>query len=176
MAVTDPRERYDDLLEFRVEEEVDAEEFAEHREMEAFRSGWVAAGYVFDDAGRLLLAYEEREGEDETGHWIAPGGTLHPGETLEEGLVREIREETGVEVSPERPHSVADVVVRNGDESTTFSVVGIEATAETTEIGDDLGHDDEAIVDADWFDELPEDLFDPEGTEEILDCCERWEW
>lgn len=174
MPPTDPREEYDDVLEWHVEEAVGAEEFGEHREMEAFRSGWVAVGYVFDDDGRLLLAYEEDP--DDGGEWLAPGGTVQPGESLAEGLVREVREETEVEVSVERPHGIADVVVRNGDETTSFSVVSFEATAESTEVGDDLGLDDEAIVDADWFEELPGDLYNRGGTEEILEACERWEW
>ena len=34
------------------------------------------------------------------GYWSLPGGVLHPGELLQDGLRREVREETGIEVKP----------------------------------------------------------------------------
>lgn len=173
MAVTDPREHRDDLLEWRDEETVPPATFAEYREMEAFRSGWVAVAYAFDGAGRVLLAHDEDED-----HWRAPGGTLLPDETLAEGLRREVAEETGVEVCPLEARAVTDVVVESAetDASTGFTVVAFEATAESTAVGDDLGVDDEAIVDADWFVELPAAVFEREGTEAVLDRCEQWTW
>lgn len=36
------------------------------------------------------------------GMWAFPGGSLEPGETPAEGAVRELSEETGVEIAPER--------------------------------------------------------------------------
>ncbi|GAA2303841.1 NUDIX domain-containing protein [Nonomuraea roseoviolacea subsp. roseoviolacea] len=50
-------------------------------------------GCVFDGSGRLLLA---RHGD--VGLWAAPGGMLDPDERPEEAVVRELREELGVEV------------------------------------------------------------------------------
>ena len=55
------------------------------------------AGAVIDDEGRVL-AIRRRD----NGHWEPPGGVLELDETIEDGLVREIREETGVTVTPER--------------------------------------------------------------------------
>jgi ADP-ribose pyrophosphatase YjhB (NUDIX family) len=174
MAVTDPREHHDDLVEWHVEEAVDAETFVEYSEMEAYRSGWVATGLVLDDDDRLLLAYD-----DDDGQWLAPGGTLQPGESLAEGLRREVREETGVEATMEQPLGICDVVTRNedadGGEAVSFTVVFAAATAETTAVGEELGGDDEAITDAGWFEELPGDVYNREGTEELLAACDRWE-
>ncbi|WP_113702435.1 NUDIX domain-containing protein [Nonomuraea lactucae] len=50
-------------------------------------------GCVFDEAGRLLVA---RHGD--VGLWAAPGGGVDPGERPEESVVRELREELGVDV------------------------------------------------------------------------------
>ena len=56
----------------------------------------VAAAIVRDD-GRIL-AIRRRD----NGHWEPPGGVLELGESIEEGLRREVREETGLEIEPEQ--------------------------------------------------------------------------
>ena len=55
-----------------------------------------ASALVLDGAGRLLLA--RRAGEPEQGKWDLPGGFLEEGEAPLDGLRRELREETGLEV------------------------------------------------------------------------------
>ncbi|WP_226351217.1 MULTISPECIES: NUDIX hydrolase [unclassified Pseudonocardia] len=51
------------------------------------------AGVVVDDSDRIL-AVERMD----NGRWEAPGGILELGETLAEGVRREVAEETGVHV------------------------------------------------------------------------------
>lgn len=51
---------------------------------------------VHDTAGRLLLI--QRGHDPHRGRWTLPGGRVEEGETLEEAVVREIREETGLDV------------------------------------------------------------------------------
>lgn len=51
------------------------------------------AGIVFDDHGRVL-AIRRRD----NGQWQPPGGVLELGETFEEGVRREVLEETGMHV------------------------------------------------------------------------------
>jgi ADP-ribose pyrophosphatase YjhB (NUDIX family) len=171
VTVTDPRERYDDLDCFRDVNDVDAETFADLRGMEAFESGWVATAAVVDDDGRVLLL---RDGDEQA--WYGPGGTLQPGESLREGLVREVREETGVTVEPERPYGVTESIHRCSGDELSFTVVRYAARPETTEIPPDeeLGVDDEAIETADWFAELPEETLWAGGLEEVLARVERW--
>src|SRR3954453_17425338 len=55
------------------------------------------AGVVVDEAGRVL-AIQRRD----NGRWEAPGGILERDETFEEGVAREVAEETGVTVEVER--------------------------------------------------------------------------
>src|SRR6478752_3075683 len=55
------------------------------------------AGVVIDEAGRVLVIQRR-----DNGAWEAPGGILEPGETFEEGVIREVREETGITVEVER--------------------------------------------------------------------------
>jgi len=52
---------------------------------------------IKDEAGRLLLI--QRGHEPETGRWSLPGGRVEPGETDEQAVARETREETGLQVT-----------------------------------------------------------------------------
>lgn len=56
----------------------------------------IGVGGVIVDRGRTVLI--RRGTEPLLGQWSIPGGTLEIGETLEEAVRRELREETGLEV------------------------------------------------------------------------------
>jgi ADP-ribose pyrophosphatase YjhB (NUDIX family) len=55
---------------------------------------------IKDDAGRLLLI--KRGHEPAAGRWSIPGGRIEAGESDVDALVREVREETGLEVAAGR--------------------------------------------------------------------------
>lgn len=55
------------------------------------------AGVLTDDNGRVLLIQRA-----DNLCWEPPGGVLELGETIYEGVRREVREETGLDVEPER--------------------------------------------------------------------------
>jgi 8-oxo-dGTP diphosphatase len=57
----------------------------------------VVAGLITDARGRILLA-RRTEGRDLAGLWEFPGGKVEIGESPEAALVRELREELGIEV------------------------------------------------------------------------------
>ena len=72
---------------------------------------------ILDDDGRILLVkHVPRKGDFWGGQWMVPGGGLEPGETLEEGVVREVEEETNLKVEVLRHVSTLDRIVREGDE------------------------------------------------------------
>jgi 8-oxo-dGTP diphosphatase len=56
-----------------------------------------AGAVIKDGNGRLLLIL--RGHEPGKGLWSIPGGRIEPGETDEEAVVREVREETGLQVT-----------------------------------------------------------------------------
>ena len=56
----------------------------------------IGVGGVIIDHGRTVLI--RRGAEPLLGQWSIPGGTIEVGETLEEAVRRELREETGLEV------------------------------------------------------------------------------
>ena len=58
----------------------------------------VVAVALIDAAGKILLA-RRPEGKKMAGMWEFPGGKVDAGETPEAALVRELREELGIEVS-----------------------------------------------------------------------------
>jgi 8-oxo-dGTP diphosphatase len=58
----------------------------------------IGVGAVVIDDGKVLLV--RRGQEPLKGEWSLPGGALELGETLREGIVREVLEETGLTVAP----------------------------------------------------------------------------
>lgn len=60
------------------------------------------AGALFDEGGRVLIA-QRPAGKHMAGGWEFPGGKVEPGETPREALVRELREELGIEVHEAAP-------------------------------------------------------------------------
>ncbi len=64
-----------------------------------------AGGVVIDDAARVLVVNERYRRNRDQPFWKMPGGLLEPGEHLQDGVIREVREETGIDT--EFQHLVA---------------------------------------------------------------------
>lgn len=71
----------------------------------------VGVGAVVVDDRRVLLI--KRGKPPLFGRWVVPGGTVELGESLEQALVREVREETGLVVRPCAFLAVFDRIVRS---------------------------------------------------------------
>jgi len=68
-------------------------------------------GAVIIENDRVLLI--ERGHEPLKGEWSLPGGALELGETIAEGVIREVHEETGLTVEPIAVVEVFDRIVRD---------------------------------------------------------------
>ncbi|MGP8173694.1 MAG: NUDIX hydrolase [Terracidiphilus sp.] len=73
----------------------------------------VGVGAVVVDEGRVLLV--RRGTEPLRGQWSLPGGLLELGESLTNGVVREVREETGLVVEPVELIELLDRIHREGE-------------------------------------------------------------
>jgi 8-oxo-dGTP diphosphatase len=73
----------------------------------------VGVGAVVVEQGRVLLVRRGREPLH--GHWTLPGGVLELGESLTEGVAREVLEETGLAVEPVELVELVDRIYREGD-------------------------------------------------------------
>jgi len=90
----------------------------------------IGVGALIIDTGRVLLVRHRLErGGFWQGKWILPGGMLQVGETIDEGILREVAEETGleVEITGEAKEPVERIVT--GDGGTELHVVYIVKTA-----------------------------------------------
>jgi ADP-ribose pyrophosphatase YjhB (NUDIX family) len=73
----------------------------------------VGVGAVVVDRGRVVLI--RRGTEPLKGQWSLPGGMLELGESLVAGVVREVREETGLVVEPVELVELLDRIHRESD-------------------------------------------------------------
>lgn len=114
------------------------------------------AAVIRDQAGRVLLI---RRGDGRG--WSLPGGFVEPGERIADAVVREVREETGLEVEPTRLVGVYSdpaftcITYPNGDQ-----VHFVSTTFECRVVGGQLGPDGEESLEVAYFsaDALPRQL------------------
>jgi 8-oxo-dGTP pyrophosphatase MutT (NUDIX family) len=113
-----------------------------------------AAGCIRDEQGRILLVRRS----DGINLWSFPGGAMELGERADEAVIREVHEETGLEVEPVAligVYSSPDYAITypNGDQ-----VQPVILFFECQVVGGTLRPDMEEIVGARYFgpdDELP---------------------
>jgi len=133
------------------------------------RSILIGVGALIEDgAGRILLVKHVPErGGFWQGKWICPGGELELGETIEEGIKREVKEETQLDIDLVAPLYPFDRIVKEND-AVSLHVIYIDYLAKVTggelKPGSDIG---EAIwVDKELIPEIWGELHD--DTKKLL--------
>lgn len=127
-----------------------------------------AMGIIYDKEKGIL--FEKRT---DNGMWCVPGGAMELGETAEEALRREIREETSLEIKNPRFFKVREnvhMVYPNGDEVYYTDLVYL-----IEDYSGHLGMDDESS-ELKWFPihELPENIM-PTQIDYILAAVKEFQ-
>jgi len=106
----------------------------------------VGVGVILVKDRQILLV--KRGHEPNKGMWSIPGGLIKLGETAEEAAIREVREETGLEVSIGAVAGVFNVIIKDSDSKIKYHYVIIDYFGEV--VGGMLrpGAD---VTDARWF-------------------------
>jgi len=81
-------------------------------------------GALIFENGRILLV--ERGKEPLKGYWSLPGGILETGEKLEEGIRREVAEETGLDVEPYLMFEIFERIIPDAEGKPEYHYVLID--------------------------------------------------
>lgn len=129
----------------------------------------VGVGGVIISSGRALLI--KRGSPPLEGHWSIPGGLLEIGETLLEGVRRELREETEMEVRPLDLIEVFERIELDGDGRARYHYVVLDYLCEATGGEPRAGSD---VTDVAWArpDELGQYSLSSTATRVILKAFE----
>jgi len=87
----------------------------------------VTVGAVIIKDDKILLV--KRRYEPKANFWTLPGGRVKLGEGVRQALIREIREECGIEIEPIRIIDVIDFIEQDEDERVRFHYVIIDFEA-----------------------------------------------
>jgi len=93
----------------------------------------VAVGAVILDGDRVLLV--KRGQEPLKGEWSLPGGAVEIGETLQAALVREVREETCLDIEVGPVVEVLDSIRRDADGRTEYHYIIIDYRCRVSDKG-----------------------------------------
>jgi len=109
---------------------------------ERFTAPQVGVGAIVWKDDKVLLI---RRGQPpRKGSWSLPGGRQQLGETVNEGVAREVREETGIEIRILDMVAVVDLIEREGD-AIAYHYTVIDVVAEWVS-GEAVAGDDAAEV------------------------------
>jgi 8-oxo-dGTP diphosphatase len=108
-----------------------------------------AKAVIVNKAGKVLVVREARTYDEGTniGIYGIPGGRLEEGESYEDGLAREAKEETGLEVSGQYPIYVGEWRPKIKDVQLQIIAIFTVCKAKTTKVVLSDEHDDYKWVD-----------------------------
>ncbi|KAB1193988.1 NUDIX domain-containing protein [Haloferax sp. MBLA0076] len=141
----------DGVVQRRSRRSLDADTF--ERIAARIRDGleWGVAGLAVRDGAVLLVRQD--------GRWVLPGGGVESGEAKTAALVREMREETGLDATVGPLRVVTEQTFTHGDEEVMFHFAIYDVAVEG-ELTGDPGLEDESVTDVSWFETLPDDTLD----------------
>lgn len=102
----------------------------------------IIVGGIVEKEGKILMVQEKKKFC--YGKWNIPAGHLDPNETIIEGAIREIREETGCEVKATGVAIVANKVMPDD--------VLVEIIFSTKLVNEDIKINPDEILDVKWID------------------------
>ena len=121
---------------------------------------------ILDDARVLLI---QRGQPPLAGYWSLPGGGVETGERLEEAIIREVEEETGLEVATDSIATVFERVMPDSAGSCEYHYVLIDFYCRILRGELRAGSDSQAVG---WFAiNSLDDLLMTEGTREVIRAC-----
>jgi mutator protein MutT len=101
----------------------------------------LGVGALIFQGDTILLV--QRAKDPMQGYWSLPGGVLEAGETLAQGIIREVREETGLEVEPVTVLEIFERIIRDAQGLPEYHYVLIDYICRVTggvlHAGDDAG-------------------------------------
>ncbi len=125
----------------------------------------IGVGAIILQRGRVLMA--QRGKQPLKGWWSLPGGLLETGESLADGVCREVREETGLEVRPVGVFEIFERIMRDASGAPEYHYVLIDYMCRVA--GGKLAAGDDACA-AEWVRrrDLPQ-LKITEGTLAVIE-------
>ncbi len=84
----------------------------------------IGVGAVIINNGKILL--EKRKNDPGKGKWSIPGGIVELGESVEQTIIREVREETGLEVEQPKHIDIVDNIVKDENSNVKYHFVIID--------------------------------------------------
>ncbi len=113
---------------------------------------WSAGGLIHDGQGRILLVrHPPEKGWGDA--WVTPGGLLQEGETVVDGLRREVHEEVGLQIVEPNLTRILQQTLADGTRTRHGYFAQFIARALSTDARP--GPD---VREACWFDHLPQTL------------------
>lgn len=128
----------------------------------------VGAGALIHRGNRVLLVKRRRP--PNRGAWVFPGGLVELGESVEDAVIREVKEETGITIRLERLLGVFTEVRQDPDRRVKYHYVIVDYAAEPKDSRVKLNDESSAYG---WF--TPTGIRGLAVSKNIMKCIKEFE-